>query len=392
MGHLSAFGPIIILVMWIETFAAAIFVGLRMYTRYYIVQATGYDDWLLVASLILFVAYTSFCTAAATQGLGSHFADITPAQFVMSNKMEIAGQTCNIIVIATSKSAVAVFLLRLVVFPWHKVFLRVCIASTVIVCVSCATLDFFQRTPVAAVFDPSLPHTVNFSFTLNTIVSASYTAMIDFTLALFPWYFLAPVQLKKKERLTISFGLTLGVFAGICGIVRAIELGSLASRTDYTYKTVRLILWSSSELLVAIVCTCIPVLRPLYKRLRGQTKSSDEGSGPYPNKRGGDLGGGYAFSSLRRDEFSANERGRVGGRSNYNTQVDSERSERGMDNGSDESILREAWRLGIKETVEVNVSYGKEGDEEIGVPRGASVRGESSNVRGGERAPSVHGF
>ncbi|ATZ45203.1 hypothetical protein BCIN_01g00250 [Botrytis cinerea B05.10] len=392
MGHLSALGPIIILVMWIETFAAAVFVGLRMYTRYYIVQATGYDDWLIVASLILFVAYTAFCTAAAIQGLGSHFADITPAQFVMSNKMEIAGQTCNIIAIATSKSAVAVFLLRLVVVPWHKVFLWVCIASTVIVCVSCATLDFFQSTPIAAVFDPSLPHTVNFNFTVNAIFSGSYTAMMDFTLALFPWYFLAPVQLKKKERLTISFGLTLGVFAGICGIVRAIELGGLASRTDYTYDTVPLILWGSSELLVAIVCACIPVLRPLYTRLRGQTKSSDEGSGPYPNKSGGKSGGGYVLSSLRRDEFSANERGRVGGRSNYNTQADSERSERGMDNGSDESILREAWRFGIKETVEVDVSYGREGDEEIGVPQGASVRGGSSDARGGERAPSVHGF
>ncbi|TGO08770.1 hypothetical protein BTUL_0192g00040 [Botrytis tulipae] len=394
MGHLSALGPIIILVMWIETFAAAVFVGLRMYTRYYIVQATGYDDWLIVASLVLFVAYTAFCTAAAIQGLGSHFADITPAQFVMSNKMEIAGQTCNIIAIATSKSAVAVFLLRLVIVRWHKIFLWVCIISTFIVCVSCAILDFFQSSPIAAVFDPSIPHTVNFNFTANAIFSGSYTAMMDFTLALFPWYFLAPVQLKKKERLTISFGLTLGVFAGMCGIVRAIELGGLASRTDYTYDTVPLILWGSSELLVAIVCACIPVLRPLYKRLRGQTKSSDEGSGPYANKSGSKLGGGYALSSLRRDEFSANERIRGGEQSSYNTQVNNERNTSGMDNGSDESILREAWRFGIKETVEVDVSYGREGeiDEEMGVSRGVSVREGSSDVRVGDRAPSVHGF
>lgn len=65
-----------------------------------------------------------------------------------------------------------------------------------------------------------------------------------------------------------------------------------------------------------------------------------------------------------------------------------------MDNGSDESILREAWRFGIKETVEVDVSYEREGeiDEEMGVPRGVSVRGGSSDVRVGERALSVQGF
>ncbi|KAI9645302.1 hypothetical protein NHQ30_006037 [Ciborinia camelliae] len=376
MGHLAGLGPIIILVMWIETFFAGIFVGLRMYTRHYIVKATGYDDWLIVASLLLFIGYSAFCTAAAAYGLGSHYDDITPTQFVMSNKMEIAGQTCNIIAIATSKSAVAVFLLRLVVVPWHKAFLWLCIASTFIVCVICAVLDFFQSSPIAAVFDPSLPHTVNFDFTANAIFSGAYTALMDFTLALFPWHFLSRVRIKRKERLTISLGLSMGVFAGICGVVRAIRLGGLSARSDYTYDTVPLILWGSSELLVAIACACIPVLRPLYKRLRGQTKSSDERSDSYPNKSGSKSGNAYALSSMRRDEFTGN--GRQPGDLNYIEQVDNERSATGMDNGSDESILREAWGYGIKETTEVDGTYGKKGeitgDGEIGM--GSGVRGE----------------
>ncbi|KAF7856285.1 hypothetical protein EAF04_009813 [Stromatinia cepivora] len=356
MSHLTGLGPSVISVMWIETFAAAVFVGLRMYTRYYIVQAIGYDDWLILASILLFIGYTSFCTVAAVYGLGSHFSDLTAAQFVLSNKMEVAGQTCNIIAIATSKSSVAVFLLRLVVVPWHKAFLWACITSTFIVCIICATLGFFQYSPFAAVFDPSISHTVNFDFTANAIFTGSYTAMMDFVLALFPWCFLAGVQIKRKEKLTISFGLTLGVFAGICGVVRATELGGLASRTDYTYDTVPLVLWGSSELLVAIVCACIPVLRPLYKRSCGQTKQSDERSGP--NRSGSKLGRGYALSSMRRDEFAANETGEGASNSQNDAQGDVERGAAGLDNGSDESILRDAWRYGIKETTEVHVTYG----------------------------------
>lgn len=61
MGHLSGLGPIIILVMWIETFFAAVFVGLRMYTRCYIVQVTGYDDWLIVASLVSTKCQSTLC-------------------------------------------------------------------------------------------------------------------------------------------------------------------------------------------------------------------------------------------------------------------------------------------------------------------------------------------
>jgi hypothetical protein len=155
--------------------------------------------------------YSSFTTAAALTGLGSHFSELTLEQFVWSNKMEIVGQTCNIFAIATSKSAVAAFLLRLVIVDWHKYFLHGCIASTTIVCFLCAILDFFQVTPIAAVFDPTIPHTVNFNFTANAIFSGSYTALMDFVLALFPWYFLAPVQLRKKERMTVCFGLSLGV-------------------------------------------------------------------------------------------------------------------------------------------------------------------------------------
>jgi hypothetical protein len=155
--------------------------------------------------------YSSFTTAAALSGLGSHFNELTLEQFVWSNKMEIAGQTCNIFAIATSKAAVAAFLLRLVIVDWHEYFLYGCITSTSIVCVLCAILDFLQVTPIDAVFNPMIPHTVNFNFRANAIFSGAYTALMDFVLALFPWYFLAPVQLKRKERMTVCFGLSLGV-------------------------------------------------------------------------------------------------------------------------------------------------------------------------------------
>ncbi|PQE13980.1 hypothetical protein CJF30_00006767 [Rutstroemia sp. NJR-2017a BBW] len=348
MAHLSGLGPTIIAVVWIQTALAILLVLARLYTRQIIVRAYGHEDWLMVVTLLLFILYSSFTTVAALTGLGSHFSELTLEQFVWSNKMEIAGQTCNIFAIAASKSAVAAFLLRLVIVDWHKYFLYGCIASTTIVCFLCAILDFFQVTPIAAVFNPTIPHTVNFNFTANAIFSGSYTALMDFVLALFPWYFLAPVQLRKKERMTVCFGLSLGVLAGICGIVRAIELGALGT-ADYTLP---LILWGSTELLVSIACATIPVLRPLYKKFRGQSKSSDDHSGP--SKTGARSGPAYVLSSIRHDQFTAGER-----QKQYSAGGDSERgvSAAGMDNASDESIMRDAWRYGIKETTVVDISY-----------------------------------
>ncbi|KAL1591368.1 hypothetical protein SLS60_012067 [Paraconiothyrium brasiliense] len=40
-----------------------------------------------------------------------------------------------------------------------------------------------------------------------------YTAAVDFALAIFPWFILWQLNMKRKERLTIAFGLSLGIFS-----------------------------------------------------------------------------------------------------------------------------------------------------------------------------------
>ncbi|PQE20519.1 hypothetical protein CJF30_00001814 [Rutstroemia sp. NJR-2017a BBW] len=114
--------------------------------------------------------------------------------------------------------------------------------------------------------------------------------------------------------------------------------------------TVPFTLWGFTELLVSMACGTIPVLRPLYKLLRGQSKSSDGGSGPSNTAR--NTGPKYALGSVRHNEFPHSAAG------------DSERgfTSAGMDNASDESILRDAWKYGITETIVVDIVY-KNNDE-----------------------------
>jgi hypothetical protein len=80
-----------------------------------------------------------------------------------------------------------------------------------------------------------------------------------------------------------------GVFAAVCGIVRTYELQGLNSHSDYTYDTVSLVLWSASELLVTIICANVPLLRPLYTKVRSvsDSRNMSEIQDPYN-------GGSYA--------------------------------------------------------------------------------------------------
>lgn len=116
-------------------------------------------------------------------------------------------------------------------------------------------------------------------------------------------------------------------------------------------------------------------------------KSSDERSGPYLDRSGSKLGGAYALSSMRRDEFSTGEQRSAHGKSNYSEQIDTERTA-SMDNGGGESILREALRYGIKETMKVEVTFGNKESSRCGGDEGLRRRVGSWDIARSEGAGS----
>ncbi|ORY57420.1 uncharacterized protein BCR38DRAFT_299344, partial [Pseudomassariella vexata] len=224
----------------------------------------------------LFIFYSLFITLASFHGLGNHAADLTLKQFATSTKWELMGQTSNILAIATRKSSVAVFLIRIVNVKWHRWMLHGCIITTSVVCVSCIIFMFTQCTPVEGIWDLRVKDTVcYFKFTTNAIFSGSYTAAMDFWLAVVPWFVLWNLRIKQKERLTISIGLSLGFLAGICGIIRAVELNAISAKSDYPFATVPILFWGSTELLVCLLCSTLPGLRPFYKKITGGNSSMD---------------------------------------------------------------------------------------------------------------------
>ncbi|CZR69627.1 related to integral membrane protein pth11 [Phialocephala subalpina] len=363
-------GPLIMAVMWVETLIALAFVAARIYTRTRLIRNIFLEDHLITISMVLFFGYTILCTVATLNGMGSHAADLGLPQTVKAVKWEIAGQCFNIMAIATSKSSVAVFLIRIVNRKLHTWLLCFCIFSTTFVCVSCIVFMFTQCTPLESIFNPTIPHTCYINFTANAIFSGSYTTAMDFVLAIFPWFILWKLKMKRKERLTIAFGLSLGVFAGICGIVRAVELRGIAGKADYTYLTMPLILWGSTELLVCIMCASIPVLRPLYKKVRGTASSSvqyelgDARSRSLGTNTKGTTKSGYLTSSV-----SQRLSGAFGNQPNSTSSLRGSSTNiimaGGQENLSDDNImlrdipgrLESGLGRGIQMTREVEISY-----------------------------------
>ncbi|KAK6599104.1 hypothetical protein H4I96_08308 [Botrytis cinerea] len=275
-------GPTIVAVMWTETVVALIAIGLRLYTKGFITRNVGFDDYLIIISWFMLMPYTVACTAAATQGFGQHSSDLTIEAFANATRSEIIGQTFCIIGIATSKASASVFLLRLAVVEWHKWVLYITMFAVTGIAIICALFDFIRCDPIAHVWNPYIPAKCWVSTEQFTAISItvgrhlrssrfhSRRATMDHTLE---------VEYEEEGKVLITSSMSLGIFAMICGVIRTVNLNGLSSRSDYSYETIGLILWSSTELMITILTATIPTYRPLYKVLRGSLSSTSGRSG-----------------------------------------------------------------------------------------------------------------
>ncbi|KAG4032731.1 hypothetical protein MFRU_006g01950 [Monilinia fructicola] len=275
-------GPMILAIMWLETVIAFIAISLRFYTRKFVTRNEGLDDYLIVVSWFMLIPLTVACTAAVTQGFGQHSSNLAVEDFANATRSEMIGQTFCLIGIATSKASVSVFLLRLAVVQWHKWVLYLTMFAVSSIAIVCALFDFIRCDPIAHVWNPYIPAECWLSdeqFTIISIIVGGTSAAADFVLALLPWIILWNVNMKRKDKVLITSSMSMGIAAMICGVIRTINFTCLLRRSDYSYQTIGLILWSSTELTTTILTATVPTYRPLFKAMRVSLSSTGRQSG-----------------------------------------------------------------------------------------------------------------
>ncbi|OSS52702.1 hypothetical protein B5807_02425 [Epicoccum nigrum] len=356
MGKPSDLGPVLNGVMWMQVVLSSVFIVLRIYTRYYLIRSLGWDDFMMVINLIIFIAFIATISIGISYGVGKKTEDIARLGLDNSKAIfwEAIGQGICIMGIAASKAAIALFLLRIVLRRWQIVLLWGVVATTTIFATITTVLLFVQCKPVAFLWDQAIPGgRCDINFTDVGLSMGAWSAAMDFVLAILPWFVVMKLNMKRKEKITIACGLSLGVFAGACSIVRTVELRSLASKANYVYDTAPMLLWSSSEICLTIICACIPVLRPLYVRIaygsRGDSSTGGSGPGVYKGRS-------YALNHYSHSKKGSMSRpfankGSTGSRvfMGPGTKAMHTSVKVGSDNASEETILRECHKYSIPE-------------------------------------------
>ncbi|EAA33354.2 hypothetical protein GE21DRAFT_5928 [Neurospora crassa] len=323
-------GPGAITVMWVMVALTALCVSLRLYVRMLLVANTGYDDHVYVLAFILLVGYTICCTIAAHYGFGQNMWDIPPEDVPGAIMWEAIGQCFAVIGMALAKWSLGLFLLRLVTQTWHKVSIWLMMGSLMGASISVCFVFMLQCSPPAYLWDRSIPgghcdlNATPVSLTLTTLC-----VIADFFFALMPWIFLWKLNMNQREKMIIAISMSLGVIAGACGIKRTLQVPNL-STNNYSHDTVGLIVWSSAEIAITMICIGIPVCRPLYKSFFEKIISSRNGSGGYQKQQSGGASQSLGLRTIGGGVIP----GRSGGHDSKN------KSRPGRDDESDEFELQ----------------------------------------------------
>ncbi|RYC93601.1 hypothetical protein BFJ63_vAg3581 [Fusarium oxysporum f. sp. narcissi] len=274
-SYYGGMGPMLNAVLWVQVVIFAIFVGLRLYTRSQILHSVGADDYLVVVALVFQIIYSAFVTAGTKYGLGRKFADIgNPDAYFRAVELEIYSQVAGLMVIGLGKCAVGIFLLRIVRNKFQKAFIWAFLAGTVFITLFSSIVVVVQCDPVQRTWDRRVPGTCWIDFSKVGLTVGSWFVVVDFCFAILPWFVIWELNMKRKEKITVACGLSLGIFAGICGIVRTVALNGL-NASEYILD---MLIWSATESTVTIMCSSIPVLRPLYVRFRYGSQGDSSGA------------------------------------------------------------------------------------------------------------------
>ncbi|KAH8660612.1 hypothetical protein BX600DRAFT_383542 [Xylariales sp. PMI_506] len=305
IGTIGGDGEWLIAFSWSTTGIAALCFVLRLYTRVVVVKSYGWDDTIYNLSFVLLLACTTMVHISTLYGLGQNQAaiwDDSHDRLTKALLYLIIAQIFGVSTMGVAKISLGLFLLRLVMIPWHRVAIWGAIAMLMVVTGVTSFVFTFQCVPPAYLWDKTIKggH-CPILITPFAILLGVACVVADLFFAIFPWLFVWKLKKPFKERIVIAGSMSLGLVSAACGVKRTIGLGGLAGE-NYTTDAVPTCGWSIAELSITLVCIAIPVCIPSWRHV---FPSRAQPSSPTPHKAGS--GGVFALRTFGGGSISGSD-------------------------------------------------------------------------------------
>ncbi|KAI0197879.1 hypothetical protein F4808DRAFT_463260 [Astrocystis sublimbata] len=261
LGGVRYFIPVVIF----QTIALFI-VALRLWSRRLHRLCLQRNDYAILVALVFSFACTGLFGASINFGLGIHIDQLQLDDLKTFARIETA-LTCiwGWALLAIRFSIVDTYV-KIFVVPW---FIKTCYAWLALE-IGWAIQNLFGLSflcqPFDYQFDKSIPggHCVDilaYYYATHVIIF-----ILDIALTILPIPVLWSLQMDVRRKLTVTAMFTLGLTINVINLLRIAWREAVAS-PDRTYEYALLLFFTVIEIQLGIILACVPVLRPVMRKL-----------------------------------------------------------------------------------------------------------------------------
>ncbi|PKY03689.1 PTH11-like integral membrane protein [Aspergillus campestris IBT 28561] len=261
----DAHGHRAVVVAGVLTALSVLVVGMRMWARLGVMKLMGREDYTILVSLALAICYFGLVCAEVHFGLGQPDDTLSPRELKLQLKSLWASIPLYNASLGFTKFSILFQYLR--IFP-EKRFRLACWAVLGIVALytTWAVLSgYVNCVPVAKFWDREIPGGC-LNFEIVWFFNASMNIVTDVALFILPMPLLSRLQLPRMQKVGLMAVFAIGILVVITSILRLQSLREVARATDTSKSNVGAAYWTAAECNVAIICACLPFLRPLISR------------------------------------------------------------------------------------------------------------------------------
>lgn len=261
-------GPLMLALSWTLAAIAIIIVVLRVLTRLKRDHGLRIDDHFMILSLVCGVINMSLISIAVSWGFGRHLTSLDPTRSIQALKYNDIQQPFHVMSSCFGRISFALFLVEIIQkFITRRRFLYSLMALQFAINGSTAIIILVQCRPIQALWnhqvdgdcwDPRVQEYYSF-------FQGSFNIITDFILAVFPATFIWQLNMKLRKKIGLIFVMGLGIFSMVATTIKVVQIKSLAAKSDYTYATAWLMIWTSVEQYVIIIAASIPIIVPILR-------------------------------------------------------------------------------------------------------------------------------
>ncbi|EMF11630.1 uncharacterized protein SEPMUDRAFT_149566 [Sphaerulina musiva SO2202] len=288
VGH--APGSAVVGVTVAFTVLAFIATASRLITRVAIVRGAGIDDVMITIAVMFSIAITTTMVMQVQYGMGRHADTLSTNDNKYSLVWFWASVWLYYLGLMFTKLSILFQYLR--IFPDRR-FRFWCISLMALVCGWTCWAFFsalFACWPIQHFWNPSIPGAC-----LNRLAvwfsNAAMNIITDIATTILPLPVLKSLNLPKRQRYVLMFVFGMGGVVCVISVLRLSSLYTISISTDVSWDNPLAAIWSSCEVNVGILCSCLPTLKGCVARYFPVLFSSACGSRPTGEFRALELSG-----------------------------------------------------------------------------------------------------